>query len=223
MTNESVGRQPGGVSIDRLAARLCTLYGLEPDVSLRDFVVDDAGRAAMLEAMPSLASAGAEGREALLIHEDTDELLLALLLRDDLSTSDPLQDAGLDGHCALLEGISHLLYVLDRARAQRPVSRLELELQAEVDKFVDTWLLRREAQVPISPAQLRKRLFTGFTLEAAPEAVPRYREASRLAERYCGWLSETYLQRARMDSLLPEVRRFWRMSQSDKIGHIESR
>lgn len=209
------------LDVDSLQARLCALYGVDPGVDLRDFVVDDAARAALLDALPHLPP---PGREALLIHEAEDELLLALLLRDDLFEADPLDDAGLDRHCALLEGVSHLLYVLDRARRQQPVSRLELELQAEVDKYVHTYLLRREARVPNCPERLARRLFAAYAIEAAePADAPRYREASRLAGRYCTWLSQTYLRRARTDGMVPELRRFWRMGQSDKIGHIESR
>lgn len=216
--SETSGAGPDAIA--RVETRLCDLYALEPGVRVRDFVVDDAARPRLLAALS--VSVGA-GREALLIHEDAEELNLALLLEDRLSLADPCDDADLDRHCALLEGVSHLLYVVVRAQTQRPVSRLELELQAEVDKFLGTFLLRRLAKVPVCPNGLRRRLFRDFSVEAAPEEQPRYREASRLAERYCAWLSDTFLARARMDSLLPEVRRFWRMNQSDKIGHIESR
>ncbi len=207
-------------AIARLEARLCELYALEPGVSVRDFVVDDAARPHLLAA---LNDAPSTGREALLIHESDEELNLALLLEDRLSESDPCNDAELDGHCALLEGISHLLYVIVRAQARRPVSRLELELQAEVDKFLGTFLMRRQANGAVCSTRCGTSLFRAFSIEAAPDEPPRYREASRLADRYCAWLSQTFLAQSRMDSLFPEVRRFWRMSQSDKIGHIESR
>lgn len=207
-------------AIERLERWLCALYALEPGVSVRDFVVGDEDRPSLLASLP-----GSEGapREALLIHEDDDELNLALLLEDRLSLADPLADADLDGHCALLEGVSHLLYVVDRAQARRPVSRLELELQAEVDKYLGTFFVRHEAGLAVDAEALRRRLFQDFALQAAPQDLPRYREATRLAARYCAWLCETYLTRARLDGLLPEARRFWRMSQAEKIGHIESR
>jgi hypothetical protein len=210
-------------AIARLEARLCELYALEPGVSVRDFVVDDAARPHLLAGLAAQTNAPSAGREALLIHESDEELNLALLLEDRLSESDPCNDAELDGHCALLEGISHLLYVIVRAQARRPVSRLELELQAEVDKFLGTFLIRRQAQGAVCSDTLRHKLFRAFSIDAAPPDAPRYREASRLADRYCAWLSQTFLAQSRMDSLFPEVRRFWRMSQSDKIGHIESR
>ncbi|MCK6574993.1 hypothetical protein L6V77_28305 [Myxococcota bacterium] len=209
-------------ALGALEARLCDLYALTPGVRVRDFVVDDAARPELLAALPQAPDAGT-GREALLIHEGEDELNLALLLEDRLTTSDPCDDDALDEHCALLEGVSHLLYVVDRAQAGRTVSRLELELQAEVDKFLGTFVMRRLAGMAVCPDTLRNRLFRGFTVDADPEARPRYVEASRQAERYCTWLTQTYLQRARLDALLPEVRRFWRMSQSEKLGHIAAR
>ena len=71
-------------------------------------------------------------------------------------------------------------------------------------------------------ASLRDRLFRHFRL--APmltgEQEERYRAASRLAERYCGWLDRRFLRRSRLDDLARESRRFYRLGQRQKLERI---
>ena len=44
------------------------------------------------------------------------------------------RDADLDPLCQIIEGVSHFVYLAERARVDREATQLELELQAEVDK-----------------------------------------------------------------------------------------
>jgi hypothetical protein len=154
----------------------------------------------------------------------------ALLQR--LDAADPLErlHGGNVADClTALEGVSHFLYVVWNANHDRSVSLLELEMQAEVDKFiVSHWLLRR--QVPGHfPMELRRVLFERAGID--PNAGSRtglYREASGYAGRFCRYL-ERSLQRARMAGatwgedgpVLAELRRFYRFSNADKRAHIE--
>ena len=77
----------------------------------------------------------------------------ALLRR--LAAADPLErlHGGNVADClTALEGVSHFLYLVWNASHDRPVSLLELEMQAEVDKFiVSHWLLRRQVPGTLSP------------------------------------------------------------------------
>ncbi|MSP71340.1 MAG: hypothetical protein EXR76_03955 [Myxococcales bacterium] len=203
--------------------RLCQIYGLEAVLDAAAFVVNDLKRAALLDALG--LSAASLGREALLLTESEGELCLALLLDDSICAADVTDDHSLDPACALIEGISHLVYVLHRADRGRPVSRLELELQAEVDKFLCTWVSRHELGFPVTARVLVRRLFDDWHLSGHVDADEhdRYRAANRLGARYCRWLVAVYFERGRVDEMFPELRRFWRMGQSEKIAHIESR
>ena len=58
-----------------------------------------------------------------------DELALGRL-------SGPFGEERLPEYLLAVEGVSHFVYVMVRARAERPFSGLELELQAEVDKYL---------------------------------------------------------------------------------------
>ncbi len=96
------------------------------------------------------------------------------------------------------EGVSHFLYVATRARAGRPVPLLELEVQAEIDKFALLLLhLWRRGLRRMSGA-LRGRLFerVGYRAHLGAEARHRYREANRLGGGYARWLEGRYVEDA---------------------------
>ena len=57
--------------------------------------------------------------------------------------------------------------------------------------------------------------------EQAAEAAARYAEANRYAGRYCRSLSQRYLKDGAGASMMPELRRFYRLSQGGKIRRIE--
>jgi hypothetical protein len=105
--------------------------------------------------------------------------------------------------CVATEGVSHFLLLVDRARRAEPVTMLELEAQAEVDKYVSARL-----HCPSRAREWRARLFRDALLAPGltEEERERYREAGRLAAGFC----ETLDDLPTVDALLSEVRSFWR-------------
>lgn len=210
-------------AIRRLQATLESIYKVEVPVDAADFVVDSRRRAHLED---RLGARLPPDREALwILQEADDEVSVALVVDDDLFDADVLDGGDLDRHCALLEGVSHFVYFIDRATSRRPLTLLEMELQAEVDKFLTTWLAHLDAQAPLDLDDLTERLFVRFRVpeRAARHETERYLAANRLAWRYCDWLARTYFRPDRLEPLWPELRRFWRMGHSEKIAHIESR
>ena len=136
-----------------------------------------------------------------------------------------LHDGNVADYCKALEGVSHFLYLAWNAGHDRAVSILELEMQAEVDKYVASyWLLRRQLPGRF-PAELRRILFerTRIDPRLAEGREDLYREASRYAEKFCRRLEQT-LRGARGDSggeVLAELRRFYRLTNARKLAHIE--
>ncbi len=203
-----------------LQRRLEGLYAIDLLVDAADFVVDPVQREALAGA---LGGAPSNDREALWVMEESEQLSVALCLADELLRgADASDDAALDRYCALLEGVSHLTYLLDRARTRRPTTLLEMELQAEVDKFVTTFFARLESQVALSMPALLQRLFVDCHLPSreCPHETARYRAANRFAHRYCGYLNDRYLERGRIEPMIAEIRRFWRMGLAAKLRHI---
>jgi len=192
------------------------------------FLLDRAGHRA--------AAGEPRAPEALLVREEGGELSLGLWLDEEVrrtvGQADPDRRRPLLTSRALLgalacaaEGVSHFVYLCTRAAADRPVSLLELEVQAEVDKFALLLLhLWRRGLRRLSPS-LRRRLFERVRYRAhlGPEELSRYREANRLAAGYARWLEVRFVRNGDADGLLRELRRTYRRGGREKLGYLGAR
>ena len=205
----------------KLEQMLHELYALEVGYAVSDFLITDCELARRLDC------GGRNVDEKLLIAEADGEADVALYLErellDRLDRHDPLTK--LDGDnladfWSALEGVSHFVYYAWNAARDKAVSLFELELQAEVDKFVTTGLLLRE-QTGREPGGLHGWLFDSPTLaaELAEHERERYRRANRYAAKYCQRLTQ-----ARDDEAAAhrELRHFYRLSQTSKLAHIDA-
>src|SRR5205823_13957481 len=118
-------------------------------------------------------------------------------------------------------GVSHFIYAALCARAERPVTQLELELQAEVDKYV-TCLLQTDFA---SSSALRRRLFVDCAYEPDldRDEHERYRAANDNAARYAAWLEAEYVVPRKIPEMLGELRRFYREALAAKLAIITAR
>jgi len=170
-------------------------------------------------------------REKLLIFEDTDSLSLSLYLDqeilDNLAEYDPLQR--LDHHnvqefCLALEGISHFTYLVWNASHDRSVTLMEMELQAEVDKFIMLMsCMELQSNLP-GPGQLASLLFGAnvYHADLSQQEQRRYRDATKYARIYCLQLEKDYFvkQKQNRPGLLAELRRFYRLTKTGKLKQI---
>ena len=145
-------------------------------------------------------------RESLLLRESEGELEMALVVPPGAANDH-------DGWLQLAEGVSHFVYVANRARQELPSTQLELELQAEVDKFVLLVL----KQVPYDRGEafaVHSRLYerVRFLHEPGTELGERYRTANDLAARFVRRLM-SYGHTTTHATL----RRFYRAGQAEKI------
>jgi hypothetical protein len=137
-----------------------------------------------------------------------------------------LHEGNVADYCKALEGVSHFLYLAWNAGHDRAVSILELEMQAEVDKYVASyWLLRRQLPGRF-PAELRRILFerTRVDPRLAEGREDLYREASRYAEKFCRRLEQSLRRCGDAGpggEVLSELRRFYRLSNVRKVAHID--
>ncbi len=184
------------------------------------------------------ASGGDEPRapEVLLVRESEQGVELGLFLDDDVvratSSADPhdprpllTAPSALPRVACAAEGVSHFVYLATRAAVGRPVSLLELEVQAEVDKFALLVLhLWRRGLRRLSPA-LRRRLFEHVRYHAhlGHEELERDRFANRLGGGYARWLEDRYVDPADVDGLLRELRASYRLGGGEKIGYLSTR
>jgi len=205
--------------LGRVQRGLEALYRVNTGVEVDDFVVGAELRDALVPAR--------RPREQLLVSEADGEVALALFIDpgvlSNLTSHDParrLGDHNLGDFLLAIEGVSHFIYAICCARAHRPVSQLELELQAEVDKYV-TCLLTTEPEVEVSAA-LRRRLFGDVSYEPDldHDEHARYRAANDNAQRYATWLEQAFVGPRKIPEMLAELRRFYRLGLAAKLGTI---
>jgi hypothetical protein len=151
-------------------------------------------------------------REALLVREAGDGTLEMALRVPQLG-----EPHDLDPICQIIEGVSHFVYLADRVNAAREATQLEMELQAEVDKYVVLASSVRALDLATS-ARLRERLYerVAYAHDASSEIGERYRVANDAAHGFVRRL-ERYLPDRRFGPMREELRRFFRMGQSDKV------
>lgn len=194
-----------------------------------DYLITDRAQLGRWHA-PSAAS---QTPEALVVAEQDDALDMGLYLDpallERLSASAPLarlDDDNLEDFCTALEGVSHFNCVAWCAARGWPVSLLGLEMQADIDKYAATVLLagsqRGGALVRGLHGQLFERVRFRDDLDAALKAV--YLEANRYAARFCRRLEDRFLRRreARVNEMLGELRRFYRLGDTGKLRAIEA-
>jgi len=161
-------------------------------------------------------------RERLLVRHTDDGLELALELPP--HAVDPRGPVALDLMCQVLEGVSHFVLVTHRATTDGSTSQLELELQAEVDKFVVLTLLGDNPPTPRWRTAVKERLYERVTYEHPPGTEPgdRYRAANRLAVRFVERIERRYLARARVHDARDALRAFYRLGPGEKLAYAEA-
>jgi hypothetical protein len=207
----------------QLQSLLQDIYGLETPYEVGDFVTTDE------DLVEALDVDGRRVDEKLLISEQCGgeaevSLYLQEALMQRLDRDNPAKRLGhhnLADFWTAFEGVSHFTYYVWNAALGKQVTLMEMELQAEVDKFVGTALLLMQ-QGGRLPVRLHRWLFDlpKFDSRLSVAELTRYRDANRYAGKYCLKLAPRLSDGASSD-WAEELRRFYRLSQPAKIRHIE--
>lgn len=211
--------------LGRLQALLADLYDVDPGCEVGDFVTSDRN------CLPHPVRASLTD-EHLLVACDAEAVSISLFIDARvlarLGERDPfvrLDGRNLGDCWTALEGVSHFLCVAWNARHDRGVSVLELEMQAEIDKFVVTALLLGRQGCQRFPAELHRLLFVSARVDPqlAGARAGLYRLASRRAAQFCRRV-ERSMQQA-VASRLPaalgiELKRFYRLPDRAKFEYI---
>lgn len=170
---------------------LTAIYRLDLEVRAAEFVVTPA------EAFRWLPEDAP--RTGVVVVDSDDDVQLGLYV-DPRDASDP---------DAVVEETSHWLCLAWHAAHDRPVSRLILELQGEVDRYIVARLQGRDGFGH----------FSGFAWAAEMDDATRdlYRTAHSAALRYCRALARRFPARADTPALLSELRRFYRAGPERKL------
>jgi hypothetical protein len=215
------------VILQRMQALLARLYDAPVDYDALDFLITD--RAQLRELLGTDPPSSSD--EQVFVTRDHDGVRIGLYVDrsvlERLAQHDPIRALDADNlhdYCTALEGVSHLHYLMWSFTRGREVSLLELELQAEVDKYASALTLMTQQGAGHFPAQLHARLFdrVSFLPDLDATSVQRYAEANRHAARYCRSLEERFMRRRalRPEAWVSELRRFFRCGHQEKIRQL---
>lgn len=161
--------------------------------------------------------------ELVLVRESDTGVEIALALAEPTlarleHTTNILGDAALADTLPVIEGLSHLLYLVEAVRRERPVSALELETQAEVDKLALCLLARWPAARHDFPRLVDRLLCQWSPLpDQSPPERERYAAANRIALAFIRRLGRL-VDAGQLAGLRRVLRRFWSADMPGKLA-----
>lgn len=212
--------------ISDIQKQLEALYQIELGFMANDYLVSKNQARQLLNLSNRCETIG---REYLFVSHSNDVLEIALFLDpkllQNLETNSPYQSLNqknLDDFCILIEGISHFVYTLTKAKKNHSITELELELQAEVDKYFLLLSFLRSDDNPLIAGDLFGTLFDKFQImqDISQVAHDRYLSAFQLAARYCYRLQKKIRNPQDLIDITKELRHFYHLNQQQKIDVI---
>jgi len=214
------------MQLSDLQTTLQSIYEIETCHRVQDFVIHDVEMVEHLDQSYNRRDIP----EKLLIQEDNSNLNISLYLDsrliECLNQAGPTllaDDPGIVDFWTVLEGVSHFLYVIHRAEFDHEFSLLELELQAEIDKYVIASYFSPDPRQS-SLWNLYDRLYSSWKLDDQLESHERerYYLASTMAARFARDLARRQLAGEDPGKTTRQLRRFYRLSHHQKLRVINS-
>jgi hypothetical protein len=217
--------------LERIQGLLERTYGMEAVVEdVGRFIVGDLGYRRLYgtgEGVAPVSSLGHHGAKTL-IRETGGELRLCIYYPDALirclerhPPDRGVRDDNVDAFATLVEELDHLLCIAERVTQTRQLSLFELELHANVSKYLvlARFLAGRSPRIEARRrAWLRYHLFDkGVFCDEDPGVRSRYRDATRWAGRFLD-----RLRRLRPADRLDMLRGFHRAGAPGKLRLIQN-
>lgn len=168
-----------------IEAYLCSYLAYTPAYTAKDFVTsltDDFLQETCPEAIDLPA--------ALIVQEEIESLLISIHLRQDIydtlnsisiDQSTLATDRGLSAFLILIEEISHFHYYARHAETKTPLSRLEMEIQAELEKIIVASLMFQKTFGRSHVKFLTQKIFDQSIITGS---LTDYNTASKIAEKF---------------------------------------
>jgi len=190
---------PTAPTVGAAAQLLIDVYRLGLVFDAESFVIDAEAARQILDDEGSLGPAGGAPRSGVLIREDAEGAQVGLYL-----DPEDLSDPG-----AVVEETSHLLCLVWHALRDLPVSRLLLEIQGEVDRYVVGRFSGNDGLGHF------RRFEWADWMDAETQRI--YATAHCTAQRYCAFLSKRFPCKRDVPELLRELRRYYRSTPEKKL------
>jgi len=213
------------MQLQALQQRLQVIYDLDNEYEVDTFLISDARLARQLDSRHDARPIP----EKLLVRQHSDGVDVSLFLQQELlhklASDDPTQalhQGNFADFCTVTEGVSHFVYLTWNAHHARSITLFELELQAEVDKYILAAALLAEQCGGSLPHNLPHVLFDRprFDTQLNHEEQQRYRLANAYARRYCHGLHRRLRELGDGVLITRELRQFYRLLHHKKIQRI---
>ena len=204
------------------------IYGVDSGCNVVDYLIDTENYFKVIGNTEDQSLS--KRAESLVIYENDDsDITLGLYIDESVlvrlasSKKKGLTWENISDYCLMVEGISHFIHFIWRVNNQIPTTLLELEMQAEVDKFVICYLQLKGKNSFDTSYKLRNILFNQFHYydNMKENDKGRYQQANDLGHSYCAFLEEKYIKNGKLQEMVEHLRRFYRLWQSDKIKLIK--
>jgi hypothetical protein len=211
--------------LQRMQELLARLYDAPVEHHVEDYLLQDRKQ------VTQVTGAECNADEQVVLVDNRDEVSVgvfidpAVLSRLDRANPwDALEEDNLQDYCTALEGVSHFHYLMWNLSRHRSVSLLELELQADVDKYASAFKLITQQCAGAFPSSLHQRLFdrVDYLPELSSDDRQRYEDANRYAARFCRSLEDRFIRKRqhRPEAWVAELRRFFRHSHQAKLREV---
>ena len=215
--------------LQTIAQQLQDFYRLDPLPPIEQFLITGSTAA---NALGLRSAQDLQADELLLLRQERDAVELGLYLApsvlDQLQHDNPLQcfhDGNLAAFCTAVEGVSHWACIWWKHWNEMPVTQLELEIQAEIDKFLCCMWLQQTQGHPLQTT-VWQRLFDQYRVIDGidPVQTHRYHLASRMASQFCDKLvASRPLLSLRWHTIQQLMRKFYRLSHWAKLRALSNR
>jgi hypothetical protein len=202
------------------------IYDAPSGHDVRDYLVTERRH------LPRERRALAADEELVLVEQEHCNYLMLYLdptLLERLRERDPLRalnGSNIADFWVALEGVSHFSCLMWNAGHARGLSLLDLELQAEVDKYIVAFWLLRSQYPRHMPRELHHVLFvrTHVDPELPPARQQLYAAATYYAARFCTALQASLFSSrvAQRHGAIVALRRFYRLTSAGKLKYIEA-
>lgn len=198
--------------LNEIQRRLERLYSIQEFPPIEHFLI---GTDEFKERYPHLRPA-----PQVLLQERKGELCLAVHLGDDQVQK--IHEGGwsnmhLQDFASSIEEISHFVYLAFSASEEKEISLLDIEVQAEIDKYLMAMEYFPEE------AGLFSRLFEsiGYADGLKHDERERYEEANRLGAKLAKWIEKNHEEGRLSIDTLRFLRSFYRMASPKRLNKVE--
>lgn len=209
--------------IEELQTSLQSIYEIETSHRVSNFITSNEQIKSIL-----FATEGATN-ETVFFRQEDGYLDIAVFFDDDIlrkidsqSSSGSVSVENINNYCYVLEGISHFLYLIHYGRYDRSYNLLEMELQAEVDKFIMLQSLVDIQGINNDKREVHNMVFDDvfYRTGLSREEKSRYKDANFYAGKYCHSLLKDYIAHRNLADMNRQLRRFYRLPLQEKIRQI---